>query len=127
MLVCLFGHIHFTCSQDCFKSSSSQPCSHLFILQLSEYYICSPPGDKDLQNYQCFIASPFILKKQPHVLIFVDNKALVMCIANFLDSLLPPPFQKESVVLHYHSAMCLKNTSSDLMRLLQHQLVCTES
>jgi superfamily II DNA/RNA helicase len=63
---------------------------------------------EDLQNYQCFLASPFVLEKQPRVLIFVDNKALAMRIAHFLDSLLPPQFQKKGVVLHYHSVMSEK-------------------
>ena len=65
----------------------------------------------NLQNYQCFLAAPFILEKQPRVLIFVENKALAMRIALFLDSLLPPQFQKKGVVLHYHSVMSEKYLS----------------
>jgi hypothetical protein len=70
---------------------------------------------ENLQNYQCFLADPFILEKQPRVLIFVDNKALAMQIALFLDSLLPLQFQKKGVVLHYHSVMSEKylNLSHD--------------
>jgi hypothetical protein len=31
---------------------------------------------EDLQNYDCFVASPFSVDSQPHVLIFVDKKEL---------------------------------------------------
>ena len=63
---------------------------------------------EELQNYQCFIVTPFVLKNQPRVLIFVDNKALAMRIAHFLDSLLLPQFKNRGIVLHYHSVMSEK-------------------
>ena len=63
---------------------------------------------EDLQNYQCFLLSPFHLASQPRVLIFVDNKTLATRITWFLDSLLPPLLQSQGIILHYHSSMSEK-------------------
>ncbi|PPR05782.1 hypothetical protein CVT26_010156 [Gymnopilus dilepis] len=62
----------------------------------------------DLRNYQCFLMSPYHPGLQPRVLIFVDNKRLAACIADFLDSCLPPAMQDTGVVVHYHSKMSVK-------------------
>ncbi|KAF8166050.1 P-loop containing nucleoside triphosphate hydrolase protein [Pholiota molesta] len=40
----------------------------------------------DPHNYECFLTFPFDLESQPHVLIFVDDKALAAKITNHLDS-----------------------------------------
>ncbi|KAF9537104.1 hypothetical protein CPC08DRAFT_651860, partial [Agrocybe pediades] len=60
----------------------------------------------DARNYECFIHGPvFDFDKQPHVLIFVDNKDHTNLIARHLDSLLPPDYRDRGVVRHYHSGM----------------------
>ena len=62
---------------------------------------------EDLCNYECFLAHPFDLNAQPHVLIFVDDKDLSLKVAQHLDSLacLPGPLQGKGIVMHYHSGM----------------------
>ena len=60
---------------------------------------------EDARNYECFLASPFSLEKQPHVLIFVDDKNLTNQITSHLESCLPAQYQNRGLVRHYHSAM----------------------
>ncbi|KAF9034284.1 P-loop containing nucleoside triphosphate hydrolase protein [Panaeolus papilionaceus] len=62
-------------------------------------------GIDHLPNYQCFLAKPFSLESQPHVIIFVDDKSLAQNIAVYLNTCLPTPIQKVGVVRHYHSTM----------------------
>lgn len=72
----------------------------------------------DPRNYLCLLSSPFNLENQPHVLVFVDDKALAMEIANYLDSCLPPDHQGKGVVGHYHAAMSklfLEQTHADFI------------
>lgn len=67
----------------------------------------------EMQNYRCFVASPFTLATQPHILIFVDNVNLTTQISDYLLSLLPPGLpNRDRVVMHYHSKM-----SDDYLRL----------
>ncbi|KAH9017400.1 P-loop containing nucleoside triphosphate hydrolase protein [Lactarius hengduanensis] len=61
-----------------------------------------------LQNYKCFLSSPFSLESQPRVLIFVDKKELACRIADHLDSCLPSGCQDKGIVRHYHSMMSQK-------------------
>lgn len=106
--MCLFGYIHFPCYKDCRnKGSSSGLRFHLSSNCPNTTYAIHKVigGIDDVQNYQCFLAAPFILEKQPWVLIFVDSMALAMRIALHLDSLLPPQFQEKGVVLHCYSVM----------------------
>ena len=44
---------------------------------------------ENMQNYECFLSSPFSLESQPRVLIFVDKKELACHISDHLDSCLP--------------------------------------
>ena len=44
---------------------------------------------KDLQNYNCFPASPFSMESQPRIHIFVDKKDLACQITAHMDSSLP--------------------------------------
>ncbi|KAN0128855.1 P-loop containing nucleoside triphosphate hydrolase protein [Lactarius tabidus] len=60
---------------------------------------------EDLQNYDCFVASPFSVDSQPRVLIFVDKKELACRIAAYLDANLPVEHQNKGIVRHYHSKM----------------------
>jgi superfamily II DNA helicase RecQ len=60
---------------------------------------------EDLRNYECFLASPFSLEKQPHILIFVDDKNLTNGITSHLESHLPARYQNRGLVRHYHGAM----------------------
>ena len=60
---------------------------------------------EDLRNYECFLASPFSLEKQPHVLIFVDDKNLTDEITAHLESCLPAQYQNRGLIRHYHGAM----------------------
>ena len=72
----------------------------------------------NLRNYDCFIASPFALETQPHILIFVDNKELTSKITSYLDSCLPPDYTGKGVIKHYHSGMSrlyLEQTHSDFV------------
>ena len=50
---------------------------------------------EDLRNYECFLASPFSPEKQPHILIFVDDKNLTNEITLHLESCLPTQYQKD--------------------------------
>jgi superfamily II DNA helicase RecQ len=59
----------------------------------------------DVHNYECFIQQPFDFQKQPHVLIFVDDKNLTKKIAQHLDRCLPPAYHGHGIVQHYHSGM----------------------
>ncbi|KAH9069630.1 P-loop containing nucleoside triphosphate hydrolase protein [Lactarius deliciosus] len=59
----------------------------------------------DLQNYECFLMSPFSMRSQPRVLIFVDKKELACQIATHLDSCLPVEYRDKGIVRHYHSTM----------------------
>ena len=60
---------------------------------------------EDLRNYECFLAYPFSFEKQPHVLIFVDDKNLTNEITSHLESKLPAHYQNRGVIRHYHGAM----------------------
>jgi superfamily II DNA helicase RecQ len=60
---------------------------------------------EDPRNYECFIQHPFDFKKQPHVLIFFDDKGLTKKVAQHLDEQLPPEFRGRGLVRHYHSGM----------------------
>ena len=60
---------------------------------------------EDPRNYECFLASPFSLEQQPHVLIFVDDKNLTNIITSHLESQLPASYQNRGLIRHYHSAM----------------------
>lgn len=60
---------------------------------------------EDLRNYECFLTSPFSFEKQPHVLIFVDDKNLTNEITLHLKSKLPAHYQNRGVICHYHGAM----------------------
>jgi len=59
----------------------------------------------NVKNYECFLTTPFDLKKQPHVLIFTDKKELATTISNHLDSCLPLEYQGKDIAMHYHSDM----------------------
>jgi len=59
----------------------------------------------NVKNYECFLATPFDLKKQLHVLIFTDKKDLATTISNDLESCLPLEYQGKGIVMHYHSDM----------------------
>ncbi|THU92003.1 hypothetical protein K435DRAFT_672895, partial [Dendrothele bispora CBS 962.96] len=64
------------------------------------------PGQIDrLENYTCFLSSPFDFKTQKRVLIFRDNMNAAVAIADYLDSLLPPEYCNRGIVRHYHSMM----------------------
>ncbi|THU75978.1 hypothetical protein K435DRAFT_879903 [Dendrothele bispora CBS 962.96] len=64
------------------------------------------PGQIDrLENYTCFLSSPFDFKTQKQVLIFRDNMNAAVAIADYLDSLLPPEYRNRGIVRHYHSMM----------------------
>ena len=63
---------------------------------------------EDLRNYNCFLASPFSMKSQPRVLIFVDKKDLACQIAAHMDSSLPTEHRDKGIVRHYHSKMSQK-------------------
>jgi superfamily II DNA helicase RecQ len=65
-------------------------------------------GIEDIQNYKCFLSSPFLLGSQPRVLIFVDKKELVCRISAHLDSCLPLEYRDMGIVMHYHSMMSQK-------------------
>jgi superfamily II DNA helicase RecQ len=60
---------------------------------------------ENLRNYECFLTSPFCLEKQPHILIFVDDKNLTNEITMHLESRLPAQYQNRGLVRHYHGAM----------------------
>ncbi|KAF8267862.1 hypothetical protein EI94DRAFT_1700713 [Lactarius quietus] len=60
---------------------------------------------KHVQNYKCFLVSPFSVESQPHVLIFVDKKEPACQIAAHLYSCLPDEHQDKGIVWHYHSKM----------------------
>jgi superfamily II DNA helicase RecQ len=60
---------------------------------------------EDMQNYECFLLSPFSVESQPRILIFVDKKALACQVATHLDSCLPVEYQDKGIVKHYHSMM----------------------
>ena len=60
---------------------------------------------EDPQNYECFLTKPFNFHRQPHVLIFVDNKDLTSKIARHLDASLPAEYCGRGIVKHYHSMM----------------------
>jgi superfamily II DNA helicase RecQ len=60
---------------------------------------------EDVQNYQCFILEPFDFQKQPHILIFVNDKTLATKIARHLDACLPVGYRAQGIVKHYHSGM----------------------
>ena len=64
-----------------------------------------PGSIEDPQNYECFLMKPFDLHRQPHVLIFVDNKDLTSKIAQHLDASLPTEYYGRGIVKHYHSVM----------------------
>ena len=66
---------------------------------------CVPTDLSDPRNYSCFLTSPFDFTKQPHVLIFFDNKSVATAVALYLDSQLPKDYQGKGVVRHYHSEM----------------------
>ena len=59
----------------------------------------------ELSNYDCFLSDPFNFEKQPHVLIFVDNKNLACLIASYLDLHLPLEHRNKNFAMHYHSGM----------------------
>ncbi|KAF8258083.1 P-loop containing nucleoside triphosphate hydrolase protein, partial [Lactarius quietus] len=60
---------------------------------------------EDVQNYDCFLVSPFSVESQSRILIFVDKKELACQIAAHLDSCLPSEHQDKGIVRHYHSKM----------------------
>jgi superfamily II DNA helicase RecQ len=72
----------------------------------------------DPHNYECFLTFPFDLESQPHVLIFVDDKALAAKITNHLDRCLPEQYRGKGIIKHYHSAMSaayLEQTHNDFI------------
>ncbi|KAF9064407.1 hypothetical protein BDP27DRAFT_1230562, partial [Rhodocollybia butyracea] len=62
-----------------------------------------------LQNYLCFIRSPFptngSLQDQPRVLLFFDSNALALCVSRYLDKHIPEQFRATGFVWHYYSTM----------------------
>ncbi|THU95424.1 P-loop containing nucleoside triphosphate hydrolase protein [Dendrothele bispora CBS 962.96] len=67
---------------------------------------CVPGGIDRLENYGCFLSSPFVFETQKRVLIFRDNKDSTVKIARYLDNLLPLQHcGRGEVVRHYHSLM----------------------
>lgn len=60
---------------------------------------------EDMRNYECFLAHPFSMAAQPHVLIFIDDQDLTLKMAKHLDSCLPVSLQGTGIVRHYHSGM----------------------
>lgn len=62
---------------------------------------------EDLLNYKCFLNDndPFDISEQPHVLIFLDDKALTVKVADYLDSCLPSAQRGKGIIRHYHSSM----------------------
>ena len=60
------------------------------------------------RNYECFLSKPFVLEKQPHVLIFCDDKDLTLKLAFHLNTCLPPDLRDQDIVMHYHSSMSEK-------------------
>ncbi|KAF9062923.1 P-loop containing nucleoside triphosphate hydrolase protein, partial [Rhodocollybia butyracea] len=62
-----------------------------------------------LQNYLCFIRSPFptngSLQDQPRVLLFFDSNALALCVSRYLDKHIPEQFRATGFVRHYYSTM----------------------
>ncbi|KAF8151358.1 P-loop containing nucleoside triphosphate hydrolase protein [Crassisporium funariophilum] len=72
----------------------------------------------DLCNYECFLSTPFDLSSHPHILIFVDDKALTSKITNHLDACLPLEYCGKGIVKHYHSGMStdyLEQTHGDFV------------
>ncbi|THV02963.1 P-loop containing nucleoside triphosphate hydrolase protein [Dendrothele bispora CBS 962.96] len=76
---------------------------------------CVPGQIDQLENYKCFLSSPFDFKTQKRVLIFRDNMNPAVAIADYLDSLLPPEYRDRGIVQHYHSMMS-KGYQSDTHR-----------
>jgi len=60
---------------------------------------------KDPRNYICFIQQPFDFNKQPHILLFFNNKDLMKKIAQHLNEQLPCEYHGQEIVQHYHSGM----------------------
>ena len=60
------------------------------------------------RNYECFLSKPFVLEKQPHVLIFCDDKDLTLKLAFHLNTCLPLDLRDQDIVMHYHSSMSEK-------------------
>ncbi|KAF8169076.1 P-loop containing nucleoside triphosphate hydrolase protein, partial [Pholiota molesta] len=72
----------------------------------------------DVQNYECFLSTLFDLSTHPHILIFVDDKALTSKITNHLDGCLPLKYRGKGIVKHYHSGMSteyLEQTHADFV------------
>ncbi|KAF9486495.1 P-loop containing nucleoside triphosphate hydrolase protein [Pholiota conissans] len=99
-------------------------CSFDYIYQTSNrpnimYATHQVPGKlDDVRNYECFLRAPYNPASQPHVLIFVDDKALVARIASHLDGCLPSEYRGKGVVKHYHSSMSklyLERTHADFI------------
>lgn len=75
-----------------------------------------------VENYQCFLVSPFDITTQPHVLIFVNITDHAGAIQQHLDSCLPlvhrKGHRKFGVVMYYHSEMSptyLTDTHNDFV------------
>ncbi len=60
---------------------------------------------EDPRNYICFIQQPFDFNRQPHVLIFFDDKDLTKKVAQYLDAQLPLEHRGRGIIRHYHSGM----------------------
>ncbi|KAJ7583184.1 P-loop containing nucleoside triphosphate hydrolase protein [Mycena floridula] len=60
---------------------------------------------KDFNNFLCFLKHPFDFKRQPWVLIFIENSEQTVDLARFLDRSLPAEYQNKGIVKHYHSSM----------------------
>ena len=72
----------------------------------------------NVQNYNCFITTPYNAATQPHILIFVDDRKLTAQITDHLESCLPSELKGKGVVKHYHSSMSqlyLDQTHSDFV------------
>jgi len=63
---------------------------------------------EDARNYECFVQDPFDFEKQPHVLIFFDDKDLASKVARHLDMCLPAQYRSRGIIQHYHSGMSEK-------------------
>ncbi|KAF8150858.1 P-loop containing nucleoside triphosphate hydrolase protein [Crassisporium funariophilum] len=60
---------------------------------------------EDVRNYKCFLQSPFEADRQPHVLIFFDDKKLTTKVEAHLESCLPLRERGKGIVRYYHSSM----------------------
>lgn len=58
-----------------------------------------------LQNFECFLEKPFLLARQPNVLIFIENSDLVVSVARHLAAIIGLEYRGKNIVRHYHSLM----------------------